>query len=273
MKIYKNADIGAFEEKLREAKEKTDRIIRHFDRVLYSVQDSIDPKKYFSDVVEMPFIQSPEFRSKVLIIEHKKYEELFSANRAVVRRLADKWLEDWERYLLKSFVDEKAPPAPSFAIRYIKTNIYTVKPLTRELSDDPSNVVLEGLQVYREDLYSVRNVYVNIYNFTPLQGFIYVIKGEDIYEFEIFCENARWYFIDPDEKDFIADKAVFEAKKEYLKNVVTVSEAAQLTGYDETTIRRDILSGKFVLAEEVRKSGRTWLITREALKRVYGKEV
>jgi len=235
------------------------------------VQHPVDPQRYFVDAVEMPFEQGPEFSTSVLIVGRKKYEELFSPSKAVVRRLADKWLEDWERYLLDSFVDEYPPVGPQFVANYIKSNIFAVKPLTRELTNDSSKLALEGLQIYREDLFAIQNVWVNIYNLLPqIQGFVYVVMENDIFEFGLMGEGARWHFITEDEKEFIADKAIFEAKKAHLQNVVTVSEAAQLTGYDESTIRKDIASGKFKLAEEVRKSGRTWLIAREALKRVYG---
>jgi hypothetical protein len=54
-----------------------------------------------------------------------------------------------------------------------------------------------------------------------------------------------------------------------LSDVMTVTEAAAEWGFDPSTLRYACIGGKFS-TNEARKSGGTWLITRQAMKRVYG---
>ncbi|WP_198003911.1 helix-turn-helix domain-containing protein [Thermosinus carboxydivorans] len=59
-----------------------------------------------------------------------------------------------------------------------------------------------------------------------------------------------------------------------LKEVLTVPEAAELWGLDPSTIKKAILGQRGYpprfAPDEVRKSAGTWLVTRAAMKRVYG---
>ena len=59
-----------------------------------------------------------------------------------------------------------------------------------------------------------------------------------------------------------------------LDDVLTASEAASLYGMDESTLRRACAGQKGYPPRfrdgEFRKSGRVWLITRDAMNRVYG---
>ncbi len=55
-----------------------------------------------------------------------------------------------------------------------------------------------------------------------------------------------------------------------LYEVLTFAEAAEKWGLGESTLRSAIHRGRFEEGKEVRKSGKTWLITVSAMKRVYG---
>lgn len=57
--------------------------------------------------------------------------------------------------------------------------------------------------------------------------------------------------------------------KSLLSQVLTAREADEEWGMASGTVRRDCNRGRFY-AEEVKKSAGTWLITRQALSRVYG---
>ena len=61
-----------------------------------------------------------------------------------------------------------------------------------------------------------------------------------------------------------------------LEDVLTASEAANLYGMDESTLRRACSGQKGYPPRfhdgEFRKSGRVWLITRGAMDRVYGRK-
>ena len=58
------------------------------------------------------------------------------------------------------------------------------------------------------------------------------------------------------------DSALFE--------IFTTTEAAQLWGLNESTVRKAIQGNKFKLGIDFRKAGRVTLITKEAMIRVYG---
>lgn len=69
---------------------------------------------------------------------------------------------------------------------------------------------------------------------------------------------------------------MFEAKENALLQVVTVAEANELWDKDPSNIRRDLIdAAKYNNSEkytkqEYRKSGSTWLISVNALTRLYG---
>ena len=60
-----------------------------------------------------------------------------------------------------------------------------------------------------------------------------------------------------------------------LSDVLTASEAANLYGLDSSTLSRACTGQKgyppLFKEGEFRKAGRIWLITRDAMERVYGK--
>ena len=57
----------------------------------------------------------------------------------------------------------------------------------------------------------------------------------------------------------------------YLKQVMTFPEACKRWGLGESTLRKAARSGRF-LEDELRKSEKTWLVTRSGMERLYGKE-
>ena len=58
---------------------------------------------------------------------------------------------------------------------------------------------------------------------------------------------------------------------DYLKNVMTFPEACKRWNLGESTLRKAARSGRF-LENELRKSEKTWLVTRAAMERLYGEE-
>lgn len=59
--------------------------------------------------------------------------------------------------------------------------------------------------------------------------------------------------------------------EDYLKQVMTFPEACKRWNLGESTLRKAVRSGRF-LDNEVRKSGKSWLVTRAGMERLYGKE-
>ena len=56
-----------------------------------------------------------------------------------------------------------------------------------------------------------------------------------------------------------------------IEKVMTFPEACRRWNLGESTLRKAALNGRF-LENEVRKSGKSWLVTRAAMGRLYGKE-
>jgi hypothetical protein len=57
----------------------------------------------------------------------------------------------------------------------------------------------------------------------------------------------------------------------YLKQVMTFPEACKRWKLGESTLRKAARCGRFA-EDEIRKSEKTWLVTRAAMERLYGKE-
>ena len=54
-----------------------------------------------------------------------------------------------------------------------------------------------------------------------------------------------------------------------LESVLTFSEATKRWGLGHSTLRESVRNGRFQEGE-IKKSGSTWLVTYEAMKRLYG---
>lgn len=56
-----------------------------------------------------------------------------------------------------------------------------------------------------------------------------------------------------------------------LNKLMTIAEAGEKWGKDVSTLRKNFASGQqFKIGEDIRKSGNTWLVTVNAMERVYG---
>lgn len=62
-------------------------------------------------------------------------------------------------------------------------------------------------------------------------------------------------------------------KTTLIDEVMTFGEGARRWGKAESTLRMMIRTGKLIEGIDYRKSGGTWLITREAMEKAYGKEI
>ena len=56
-----------------------------------------------------------------------------------------------------------------------------------------------------------------------------------------------------------------------IQKVMTFPEACRRWNLGESTLRKAARCGRF-LENEVRKSGKSWLVTHSAMERLYGKE-
>lgn len=60
------------------------------------------------------------------------------------------------------------------------------------------------------------------------------------------------------------------SSSELLENVMTFTEASKKWGLNDSTLRKLVATEKLEEGIDYRKSGNTWLITREAMEKVYG---
>jgi hypothetical protein len=60
-------------------------------------------------------------------------------------------------------------------------------------------------------------------------------------------------------------------KSSILKEIITFAEATEKWGLADSTLRKLVNTDKIKEGVDYRKSGKVWLITREAMERVYGK--
>ena len=56
-----------------------------------------------------------------------------------------------------------------------------------------------------------------------------------------------------------------------LNDILTFAEAAEIWGIDSSTLRHLATKDKLKEGTDYRKSGKVWLITKEAMERLYGK--
>lgn len=55
-------------------------------------------------------------------------------------------------------------------------------------------------------------------------------------------------------------------------NLLSFKEASQLWNLDDSTLRKAVANGKLVDGQDVKKFGKQWIITIEAMERIYGKQ-
>lgn len=60
------------------------------------------------------------------------------------------------------------------------------------------------------------------------------------------------------------------AKRNPLDEVMAFSEASEIWGLGESTLRSTVRTDKLIEGVDHRKSGKVWLITKDAMIRVYG---
>lgn len=54
------------------------------------------------------------------------------------------------------------------------------------------------------------------------------------------------------------------------ENLLSLKDAADMWHLEESTLRKAIASNKFIVNQDVKKFGKQWIITKEAMERVYG---
>ena len=54
------------------------------------------------------------------------------------------------------------------------------------------------------------------------------------------------------------------------EGLYTFLEVAEIYGIDDSCLRKQVARNKFVIGEEVKKMGRTWIITEQAMVKSFG---
>lgn len=53
--------------------------------------------------------------------------------------------------------------------------------------------------------------------------------------------------------------------------LLSFKEASTLWNLDDSTLRKAVASGKLIEGEDVKKFGKQWVITTDAMEKIYGK--
>ena len=98
---------------------------------------------------------------------------------------------------------------------------------------------------------------------------LYLYKTGKEYNERYDCDEVVYKEIDT----FHSEEEAIEyiSQTIYIQKVLTFGEATQLWQLGTSTLRKSQQDGRF-REEETRKSGGTWLVTYEAMQRLYGKE-
>lgn len=98
-----------------------------------------------------------------------------------------------------------------------------------------------------------------------LGNYIYISKSDDNL---LLTGDLQTQAITPDMTiTFVGLELTINSE---LYHVYTSTEAAKLWDKDESTVRRAIMTGRFIYGVDYRKAGRISLITKDAMIRVFG---
>ena len=56
------------------------------------------------------------------------------------------------------------------------------------------------------------------------------------------------------------------------EGLMSFKEAAELWGLDDSTLRVAVAKGKLIEGKDVKKFGKQWIVTAEAMERLWGKK-
>ncbi|MVX63727.1 helix-turn-helix domain-containing protein [Clostridium chromiireducens] len=124
------------------------------------------------------------------------------------------------------------------------------------ISNDNGRIVLDTSSMAKDDIKADREYELSKYQLHIDYGFDDVLYGITCY-----LDNIKVLAIE-----------VLINSEAYLKNTMTFSEAAEKWGITDSALRKMINTGKLKEYIHYRKSGSTWLITKNAMKKIYGKE-
>ena len=101
--------------------------------------------------------------------------------------------------------------------------------------------------------------------FTPLQ------EQPELY-YSVTVDVGGYGVIWNDDIDIACDELFFhgETVQTPFDGLIAFSDATSLWGLNESTLRKAIAYGKLVNGQDVRKFGKQWVISSEAMKREYG---
>ena len=66
------------------------------------------------------------------------------------------------------------------------------------------------------------------------------------------------------------NEKIEKSENEKFKNLISLTDASELFGKDESTLRKNIKNGKFVEWKDCIKYGKSWVFDYEALEKIYG---
>lgn len=158
---------------------------------------------------------------------------------------------------------------------YVNNNKYeeteTEENSIRENFIKCANMLIETNQKAIDKLFKGHEVssfpITKLYNKDILLDLIKWAESKDRLRIQQFLISTSNY------SDFYGDRLDKEYQKydnNFLDSVMTFAEATKQWGLGDSTLRMAVNRSTLVEGKDYRKSGSTWLITKEAMKRVYG---
>lgn len=141
----------------------------------------------------------------------------------------------------------------------------------REIFVEYANLLIETNQKAIDKLFKGREVSSSpiskLYDRNILLELIEKVEKRDrLYVQQFLIGNPRY-------SDFYGHRLDDEYQKyndNFLNSVMTFAEATKQWGLGDSTLRMAVNRSTLVEGKDYRKSGSTWIITKEAMKRVYG---
>ena len=107
--------------------------------------------------------------------------------------------------------------------------------------------------------------------FSKYPMFLPLLDQPELY-YSVSVDVGGYGIIWNDDIDLSCDEAYYNGYtvKTPFDNLIAFSDATQIWGLNESTLRKAIAYGKLINGQDVCKFGKQWVISSEAMKREYG---
>lgn len=88
--------------------------------------------------------------------------------------------------------------------------------------------------------------------------------------FNYFIDSSRRQYLRSNHYPKTHTKGLIVMDKNPFEGLISFQDAADLYGKNDSTLRRAVMDGRLVEGTDCKKFGKQWIVTLEAMKRLYG---